>query len=68
MSQNIGHLALRHDDRRTWAPFGTDRLELFVNRDVEHFVVKEDNCVEGLTLGGGGDLLLNRQMEARGRP
>ena len=40
MSKDIGHLALRHDDRRTWAPFGTDRLEVFVNKDIEHFFVK----------------------------
>ncbi len=62
MSQDIGYLALRHDDRRTWAPLGTDRPELFVNRNVEHFFVKEDNSVEGLALGGGGDILLNCQM------
>ncbi len=23
---------------------------------------KENNCIEGLPLGGGGDLLLNRQL------
>ena len=62
MSQDIGNLALRHDDRRTWVPFGTGRLEFFINRDIEHFFVKENNGIEGLTLGGGGDLLLNRQM------
>ena len=43
MSQDIDNLALRHDGRRTWAPFGTGRLEFFVNRDIEHFFVKENN-------------------------
>jgi len=62
MPQDMGHLALRHDDRGTQVPFGTDRLELFVDRHIEHFSVEEDNGVEGLTLGGGGHLLLNGQM------
>ena len=66
MSQDIGNLPLRHDDRRTRMPFGTDRLEFFVNRDIEHSFVKENNCIEGLTLGGGGHLLLNCQMGQEG--
>ncbi len=62
MPEDIGDLPLRHDHRRTWVPFGAGRLKLFVNRDIKHFFVKENYGIEGLTLGGGGDLLLNRQM------
>ena len=66
MPEDIGNLALGHNDRRTWVPFCTDRLEFFVNRDIEHLFVKENDGIQGLTLSGGGHLLLNRQMGQEG--
>ncbi len=64
--QDISDLPLRHDDRRTGVPFGTGRLEFFVNRDIKHSFIKENNGIEGLTLGGGGDISLNCQMGQEG--
>ena len=42
-----GTLALHHDDLRTWVPFGTGSREFFINRDIEHSFVKENNGIEG---------------------
>lgn len=46
--------------------FCTDRVKLFVNRNIEHFFVQENDGVECLPLGSGGNILLNRQMGQEG--
>jgi len=42
--------------------FGTDRVKLFVDGNIEDSFVEENNGIEGLSLGGGGDISLNSQM------
>jgi len=46
-------------DRMARELFGTDRVKFFVNRDIEDSFVKENNGIEGLSLSGSGNILLD---------
>ena len=55
----MSDLPLRHDDLKARELFGTDRVKFFVNRDIEDSFVKENNGIEGLSLSGSGNVLLD---------
>jgi hypothetical protein len=57
---------LAHNHRGTAVLLCTDRVKVFVNRNIEHILVQENDGVKGLALGSGGDILLNRQMGQKG--
>jgi hypothetical protein len=61
----VGFIA-RHDDGQAGGAFGADELIHPLERLMEDFVVKKDNGVESLVLGGGGDFLVNGEVGKEG--
>jgi len=59
---NTLDLALGHDDRRPGVALCPGGFDLPFDRLIEHRAVEEDDRISGLTLGGGGDLLLNGKV------
>jgi hypothetical protein len=60
LSQNSFSPVAQYNDRGLRVSLGTSRLEFFIDKGI--VFVEENNGVEGLTLGGSGDILLSYRM------
>ncbi len=60
------HFFAREDGRKSFGAPGAHRAELELERLVEHVAVEEDEGVERLVLGGGGDVEVDSQVGEEG--
>jgi hypothetical protein len=60
------HLLTRQDDGQMLGPLGSDDIVEPRELDAEHLAIEEEQCAQGLVLGGGRDVLVNRERGQEG--